>query len=538
MKHKKIFLLVLMTVTGLCYADDSFDGDALIDELLLDVGPTPLRSNGSIADAIVPPLNQCGFVDILKEDMFLRTAPLNTRDPLYEPSLQTPFDQQSNLIVKTHLFWNATNKCYFTEDCSDIDCHLGFTSPSLLEKVEHAFYLVRTTDAGSFFTTPSNGDLNISPEIFNADMRYISSLFAPIHVQERRAGLMFEINKTVNKMLIGVHFPVYWRERNFNITERDQQKIKAADLFPAGSEQAGEDFALAHLVSDKFGIGDTRLVFGYVPHKNEKNQVALGLFFTIPTAVAVQKGLIGSSFTKKVKHPPFSIAQTLNIGLNAYELRKHIEREMKELGTEFINRLSAMVAEESLGNGGHVGIGFFLAPHFEIDNAFSWDMYFTAEYLLPASEQRFFLKKVDIKEFNARNFDNDDETIAESNLIFLNDRMLDMFFPDSLIASVQPGLQGQLTNNLNYQYQKWMGTLGVDLWGQMREHISMAYESIYDFEKARKPWDAQVKLLARIARQKTTNTTDWILSLNGDTTVASHGIGKDYTISLNLAILY
>src|SRR5690606_31791093 len=82
-----------------------------------------------------------------------------------------------------------------------------------------------------------------------------------------------------------------------------------------------------------------------------------------------------------------------------------------------LDRLSANLLDAQLGNGGHLGVGLFIRTATTLDQT-PFALFFKGdwtkkvafngrgsfEYLIPAGEPRFFIAKINPKDFSKRNF--------------------------------------------------------------------------------------------------------------------------------------
>jgi hypothetical protein len=492
----------------------------------------PLRTNCNFADQIVPVLNECGIVDIFKEDLFNRTSSLNKRDLLDFPLFQTPMPTDDNVVIKASAFWTMTNKDFFTGSQSNIGSYFGINNDSLVNKIEQFFTNVKDNpDCNEFFI----GFLGLPINIFNINIAQITGIISKATVQERRFGVFGQIMKNMGPWTFGIQVPVLVQERNFFINQQEVDAIDiGVDVPPATDEQINQ-FAQSHLISDKAGFGDSRLILAYQASNNEKLDLQLQAIATAPTAIAVQKGIFGSEFPKQcLTLPEFDLCTILNLGLTPDALEHRLKHDVSILTDEFLDRLSADLLEDSLGNGHHWGLGFIVEPTLKLNDFWSWHTRAFFEYLFPANESRFFIKDVDLSQFNSRYFNSRDADVAESNLMFLNNRLLMMLFPNSVNVVVRPGPISQLTSDVTFQAYDWWVNVGNDVWFQGREHIKFGVdENGFDTSKVFKPFAFQYRLFGGISRAFYREHSSWLLSLKADGTVASSGIGKDFMIVLS-----
>jgi hypothetical protein len=505
------------------------------DDFLFDLGRGPVRQACSGANIIIPSLFECKILDILKNDIFFKTNDLNGRSLLDMPLFQTSFPKDDALTINLNFFFNKTDRSYFTEHSNKICSYLALVNSPLEKSIVTSFTTILNSECGDFIINT----LGIPSSVFKTNVNALFGLFSNGTVEERRAGFMADIYKSVGSWTVGLKVPIYWRERNLFLSQGEIDAIQKAGLVFESSPNDAEDFQSNHIISDKVGFGDARIFAAYQFLDKNDATISLGAQVTIPSALAVQKGVVGSEFRECLKDPSLDLCDILNLGLDPASLKRRVFQELGIFGIDFLDRLSAMLSDCSLGNKGHWGLGLFLEPAFNFNNSLAWRTHLSVEQLLPAGELRFFTKKFDEAAFDAHNFASSDEVIAEENLRFINQRILDMFFPTPLCINVLPGIIVFCSNYLTYTpVPSFSAMIGLDYWYQGQERFSISSHSTafdgYNVEKARNPWAQQLKILGGASYNRGTPDNGWILSLNGDITIFSTGIGKDYTLALSI----
>ena len=128
MSCKKFIIASLLLLSSpFLQAELNFDDD----DFLFDLGMGPVRQSCSNADIIVPPLNECKILDILKNDVFLKTSDLNARSLLDMPLFQTAFPKNDALAININFFFNKTDRKFFTTYSDRIDSYLALQDPAL-----------------------------------------------------------------------------------------------------------------------------------------------------------------------------------------------------------------------------------------------------------------------------------------------------------------------------------------------------------------------------------------------------------------------
>ncbi len=426
----------------------------------------------------------------------------------------------NNWIIGTEIFWNKTNRMYFSESSSNIESYLALNEKSFLEKLEPFLERVRAIITG-----------------FNIDNITILSLFKNGAIEQRQAGFLFYINKSFNKWNFSIKTPFYYLERNYNFTDKEKEAIE---------QQFGKaDPNTEHLfINDKIGTGDTRISF-HLPLQNSRAlQTNLGLFATIPTAKSFAKAIIGSSYSFIKERPTIDLVNLFNLG-TVPETKDEAQEIALNFFLDSFEHMSANFLNAPLGNNGHVSIGIFtksITPlSVFIKRAWAENILFKSfislEYLFPGEEKRLFIELNDARLFDARDFD--DVGQSTSNLAFLEQQFVDKFFPFVYDTTVCPGFILQWASKATYESEKWGCHFGTDLWVKTEESFGSIGASKQVVERLRKNkakrfLGYQSKVLTTLFYKKEKKNKIWIFSLHGDGTIMSSGIGKDYTISLNI----
>jgi hypothetical protein len=509
------------------YANDLAFEDDFTD---YDLGSGPLRAHCSFADVLVPAAQECGIVNILKENFYCKTHPLNHRSLLDEPLLHSSRAEDHKWQLTLSLFYNQTTKAFFDQQCDTIAAYLAFENESLISKIAKTFNNIMTQeDCRSVFIDI----MNLDPSVFDINVAQVASAFGNATIQDRRFGFLFEAQKNKDRWTLGAKIPLYYLERNFFLTDNEQQELQDTGIFPEGSRDQSLQFAREHLIGDKAGLGDTRVSLAYNIIQDANIHLFGGGYLTVPTAFALQKGLFGSEFFKCAPDPDFDVCNLANIDADA---------TFKNFGKDFINKISSHVLEQPLGNSGHLGLGLFCEQRCHWHYV-SWYNYGSFEFLFPGSEKRLFVKKVNLTAFDNRNFSSDDEEIAENNLRFLKDRVFDMLFPQCLNTYVQPGPIVIARSIIACPIQQWHFKAGSDFWFQGKEHlkfmdITKGDLSKFSLSKGIKQNAYQLKILGGVSYTLNKANRDWVVSLNGDNTLASSGIGKDFMITVRLDVTW
>lgn len=516
------------------HADDSDILDELQDTNAFIQEETQIPERQPTPDEIVPRLILINAQQILQEQLFCRTNRLNTRSLLdLSVFLQQKVDTYNYCrVFGAHLFWNQTSRMNFNEDNTNICSFLGITNPNLLEKIQDSVTIIQ----------------QVFPA-FNIDPINILLLFKNATIQQRRIGFMFHGQKDYGRANFRFYFPVYYLEHNFFLTKAEQKAIEAE----LGTNESQDEFADNHLIADEIGLGDTRfyLDFYLCGCGKEDFGIRLGALATIPTAFPFKKGLKGSYFPTCPTQPTFDFGALFD-----QANKEMTDKVMQKFLFQVLDHLSANLIQRPLGNGGHVGLGGLMKSqtplHIFIKRPWTEKIimksFLSLEYLLPAEEKRFYVEKNTVDAFNALglNKSNDDilnriaedPAYAQAVLTLLQDQFVDTLYPFVFKTRVHPGFIFRWCTRFFYEGKKWGADIGSDLWVSGPEKLCNIQKNDptlnLDIAKARKPVAWQSKVIGSIFYTAKRKCRDWIFSLNGDYTISSSGIGKDFTVTLNV----
>ena len=488
---------------------------------------------------IVAALVDIGVVSILEEDLFCRTSPLNKRSILDYPNfiLQRDYKFKRGSMC-AHFFYNQTTRMYFTESSSCINTYLAITQPTLMCKIADSVEKLKEI---------------FGDDAFSFDCIRALALFQNATVQERRLGLMIQgWWKVFKDFRFAFKLPFYWRERNYYMTEEEQEAIEAE--FGALSQEEQEAFQEAHMISDKFGFGDLRLDMDFPVISNYgKMRSRMGFFVTIPSSIPIIKGLLGSDYQPTSCRPKFNFSEMFNLAGDP-STRDELDKIVRDFFLCAIDGISSNLLDTSLGNNRHLGIGFLMRTKTPLSVLIKrpwaekvyWKGKMTFEYLFPHRRKRWFIQYQNPCLFAERNFEDyteDPEEIsterAMSDLEFLEKHFVDKFFPYVFDTKVRPGIVFMWASRLAYESRKIGFNLGWDTWVRTGERLSDIFvtnslQSSLDVQKAKRcfayQWGVYASLFFKIKRW----TKEIVISLNANAIASSRGIGQDFLLSLNI----
>lgn len=472
--------------------------------------------------------NKGDILRLLQQDLYLKSNPINIRSLLDLPSLQPYYVNYCGLDLSTQLFYNQTTRGIFTGNSPFIKSYINLENSALADELD-----LILEDIKEF------GFLNI-----DIDIPQSLSLFKNMRLQERRLGLMFGAVRQTPSYIFKIRIPLFYHEHNFFLNKTEEDAIKNAPFFTfdganASSNSEFEEFAKANLVNDRFGIGDTRLVIlGQLPSTN-CFVAHLGVEATIPTARNFINGLYGSELDPCKPVPNLKLDELINLfQCNHTNTANFI---VQEFGKDAIRRLSTMLINVPLGNGGHFGFGpygqfrNFIGDYIYIHTQLEWEFFSTRK------RPRFFIVEKNPADFNRNLFD---ESKAKENLAFINEQLVNTFFPRMLCVDVKPGFLIKAKQAYIFDNGCWNMGVGADFWYQNQESLSFGScpnfnLSDQSINAAIKPLAYQIKIFSHIGYFNIINKwgLDWNVIFTNDFTLKSEGISnEDFTMALTVAV--
>jgi len=510
--------------------DDIFfdeEDDQLFNTEFLDTVGTDHITRKINPEDIMFILNEIGAPELLQTPFFLHTNVLNQRNlldqPVFEPDRA---DYPGKTIIGISPFVRRKNRSNFTKNSTKLSSYISLTEELLISRLENAIGKI----------------LEFFPQ-YDIDIAKIFLLFDNMTVEQRQAGFMLHGTKRWNKTTLRIMAPLYYLENNFSLTKKEQDAV--ADEFGTMNPEEEEVFRKKHFISDKIGLGDTRIEIDQRVLKRPAFSLRAGAQATIPTAWTWGKGFLGSGFAKPSTYPVLNLepifdaipAQSEQAIIDAFNV-------FRDLFLDSFDRVAADLLDTSLGNNGHLGLGVFirtssplgslvktpLAQHFKLTNRTS------AELLLRAREKRFYINKINEQAFNQHNFT--DYAQAAENVAFLEQQAIERLFLRAFSTDIFPGAIFRWTSAARYTNNNFGYTLGLDFWAQTQNkfHSIEAPQTIIkklDIPKAKPPFATQFKLFGNIIFKRKTALNNWFISLNGDTILFNKGLGNDYSLTLN-----
>ncbi len=520
-----------------CSSELDAEIEALLDSEVLELeAPVPAQTSCFPTCSILslltpknvpsdnPPI--INAVNILMEDLYKKTTgPVTRRSLLDEPALIPDYFSDRCWSLSGDIFFNYSPKVYFTKNSPFICSYINLTNQNIINEID-------------------------SVEFINADVPGVLGLFTNIKLYQYRVGLMASFARTWKNWVLTARIPLYYLLEHFYLTPDERRAIENNPFFKNedGSEGAGpkqdvEAFALQHLVSDKFGVGDTRVSFLGHLHNSPCKNLWFGLQATLPTSKHFVRGLLGGEFNADAPIPRFNLQHFFNVffcnGGNQTLANGVITRELTDFLVSALDRLSTILINTPLGNGKHFGLGPEFNFRYTFNDYFSTHTYATLEGYMPHHETRYFLVDKQATDFD-RNWR--DPNNCGENLALLNRLIVTTLFPVAIRTDIYPGLRFQINQALMYKSKHWDLKFGFDYWIQASEKFSLVAPQIpvdlpLVINKARRPAASQGKLFFNGGYFGTLcDNVDFRVLLSVDGTVFHKGIGENYTGSLRLGI--
>jgi hypothetical protein len=552
MTQKNILFLCLLMATSVGFGAQGAELDSddpftqLEDDIPLSIhiGDQPLRTNGcEFATQIVPILDQAGAIEIFKDNLFVRTAPLNHRNTLDLPILYNWLPRTNSWAFNADFFFNQTTRNYFSKTDDNISGSIGFKNSAFVGKFEHVISQILTQmDVAALFMTQFGIDSSFYQKL---DIRKIAGLVGNATVSDRRLGFLLEIAENRERWSASVKLPVQYLQRNYWVSFADQKALRDLKLIPEKTGFNVKDaisFAREHLIGDTVGIGDTRITVAYQPSGDESGGTQVGGFVTIPTETVFKRGIVGNGFTN-CRPGYIDLCGLLNLAEAPDQLKRELKTSFDNLAHAGIDRVSGIYLENQAGQRKHWGLGLFLDPEIPFGEYIRWRGHLFYEFVLPGNEQRYFARNAVAEDFSNRDFGSINTDTAVDNLKFLNQRLLEMMFPVPMKIAVKPGNIFIFLQELVFKMGTWNLALGTDYWHQGEERRSdvIKIPSLdplqgYNVAGGLKPAASQLKVLGSLGRSFEKQNYGLNMGLGFDATVQSSGIGKDFTVALSLCV--
>jgi len=546
--QKILFHFLLLSCSSSIQAvefEDDFDSflDNADVNAFLDANEFTFVRKSFDPPGIITILEEMGITSILEENFYLRTNPLNKRNIIDLPN--GLFDKTyyyNNWVFGVELFFNKTDRSYFTRKCDAISSYLALAEESFLQKLDAAAKNIEELEVGDFDFDPLD----------------VITLFINGTIQERRIGALIHGQKTIRDINIAFKLPFYWLERNFWFTEKEQQAIE--DELGTTTAEEQEKMQELHMISDKLGFGDTRIMVDYPITTSEKFSSCIGFLTTLPFAWAPAKGIMGNKFEdQRLGHNAdfkemtgYHLDELFTLATGTDDQKQEAFNILTKLGYNAIDHLAANLLDTKIGNDRHFGLGILFKSITPLTTLIKrlrgsvaenivWKSFISLEYLFPSREKRFFTETVDERLLNVVKSTFNDDDKAQQNMEFIESQMIDKLFPFVYEARVHPGVVFRWTGKATYESERFGIHIGTDTWIKSPEKLynieaPKNQRDRLNIEKAQRLLAYQWKIIGSLFYKSEREKRNWIFSLNGDYSWSTSGIGADYTLSLNFEV--
>ncbi len=553
-------------------SSDNFDFSAELNDPVTDafLTDTEFQTKRTIDPSTVVAI----LVDLIKvpclleNNLYRYTYPLNKKSIIDVPAFFPRRDYSRKKTFAMGFFFNQTSRMFFTQNCDGIQSYIALCTPTVLQRLGDCAKCVQA----------AYPQFNINPLV-------VLPLFRNIAVQERQVGMMLHGDKQFKHVNLHVHLPILYQERNYYMTQDERACIENAfnevlqtpceqenrqqanpsclqqpcadDQHHVGLRGDGDnpvdlEFVRNHLVGDAFGIGDTRIHLDWDLIKRHYYNLALGFVTTIPTAFAFKKGLFGSSFENACIPKDFSISTIMDLALSGNAQAATALGQAFGLGA--LNQLSHNLLDSSLGYGNHLGLGLSYKAMARLTYLIKrpWAHHIKMrsrmiiQYYLPSREIRSFVENKNPNDYLLSNFDldriNEDPVYAQQKLDFINQKLIEELYPFKFRTTVFPGIIFQSTTNYYFEYKGLKMQLVNDFWARTKESFGTICippgTPPLVVKCAKRPAAYQFRIGGFISYSMPKVSSTWTISLYGDKTYWSQGIGKDFNIVFNVECNY
>jgi len=500
-------------------------------------------------ESLIGFLQETNMIALLQQNFFLRSNNVNSRSLLdYPDFLMFRHDaDKSGLVI--NLFYNQTSSCFFTRNSTNICSYLAIAEPDFLNALDNVFTALNNL-----------GVLTVPKQLFFD----LLDLFAPFTLQERRMGFMVCGKQKFEQWHAMIQVPWYYLERNHFVTPALQTDIEdtVSEItgIPADQVDAHEqkEFQEAYFISDKLGIGDTRIMIDHAVFKRVGWTMRVGGLVTFPTAFVMTQGIKGSKFCRFNNPPLLDLCAILESGVPNSSLT---ENNGLAQATEFflsaLDNLDAILLDTPLGNGGHLELGIYMKNKFPVSmyieqpwsRRLVYRSFMALQYQIPAWEVRSYILPVNSAAFAQHTFNYTDLNPTQTALAvqqdfdFITAQFTERLFPIALNTKVHPGFIFRMTSQLGYEAPKGGFAMGTDTWIRSGEKLtdiqasSAILDRIYS-DTAKASFAFQSKVFGSAYFKKIKPGQVWAFGAGGDYTYWSKGIGQDFTLNFFVDVTF
>ncbi|HTM06016.1 MAG TPA: hypothetical protein VL201_02140 [Patescibacteria group bacterium] len=466
--NRKIFICIFLFSFNLCNTicfsgtDDFHNNDYFVPDVQSTCDYVMVSKQPPVAPSLILDLlNQIEAKSIIEEPFFLRTNSLNNRIvqdlPLFnDPRAVKRRDVVPSTVFSASPFYTQISHAKFSGKDDKLKNYLALDDKTVIAALRDVFSSLKQFSDQFYFDTI---------KVFNA--------LKNTSVEQRRAGILFRGEGRLGECSIMASIPLYYLERNFQLSEKDKTALE--EEFGVTSKKEQDRFKKKHLIADKIGVGDMRLKVSLPLTESWKEHFEISFFTTLPVGGAFAKGLLGSSFVGFSSIPALNIDNLVSKILAGEQAE--VFTEINELGLNALDRLSAALLEQNLTHARHFSLGLGLTNKLKLKDfikiqslkRWHWNYNLSCEYYVPSKHHRSFINKIDRQKIDDLNLT--DPQDPEKTLQIFTQEALDRFFLRSFRAKIHPGVSVRSYSTFIYKRKEWHVWLGSDLWFKSPEKV-------------------------------------------------------------------
>ena len=431
------------------------------------------------ADLNIDPANYGRWFNLLTAtDLFIPGSPIKVKNVLLND-----FFLQSNRLVSRninnypfalHYGWNVSEQDTFNTNLFMNTCTQKYISDT-----------GNTLESIVDFENKGLEDILSTVDLFTGGILAESTsldLFAPGRIEERKMGGLFQYMRRNEKWFFRAQVPFMYIERNLQFTQAQKDAIYNSPLAQilanwannnSGNPVPEKELAEEFFVVDQIGFGNVHLGGMHDLIDTHAFQLKLGGYIEFPTEWAFKQGIKGNWYAQdnSARNPLImaAINPSIPVALN---------QAQQDMLTAFflgcVNQMSANVLATSLGNSNHTAIA--------VQTDFAWHPfesayfqgYFAGQYMLPAKEQRFFIKQAGTSYTDLIASVNPTTATINQQAAVVNgfaQELQDRLYPYVFTTQVQPGLMFNLFASVEIPVHAWHFSLGANGWYQAKETL-------------------------------------------------------------------
>lgn len=520
---------ISLRILTLGIALSGFSSSYALDDFFCDDGFYPVypEDAGSAfqppAPAMVTPQNTIDalltfkILDIAQLGLYRTTALTAKRDVDDLPALFTTTPLISSYQLNT--FFNYTPKMLFSRNGDSIDD------------------LTTLSEFGDFIR-------GLDQSLLPADNlpQYLAVLTNGF-AEERRVGFLYQsFYRTANDFMIGFRLPLYYLERNWNLNMAAQKELKEMASAAGGEASTSSQSAYYPLVvNDAFGFGDARFIAGYIAHESDKLKTCVGLDITAPTGFALKRGLIGSDMSNSYTPQILDLQEIVSAALSNPINTTYLTAVGNDFGQNAIKQLGAIGLAAFMGMEQDPALGLFIDQHIDGWRGVRFFGRVRGAAYFPRTKPWFYNYIKNPADFVPADYEHDESPLSVLQLNFIQRQLLSNYFPLRYDTHFKTRYMLHALGGINFDIaNNWEFFLGYDYWTLSGDRVSRLYyndqaDCPLDIARALRPASMQQKLFGGLTYTSFRQFYDIDASLTFDQTIASHMVGKDTTINIQVA---